>query len=55
MMSKLFGTLAVLGFLFQLGTVGALENDVISMGQSLMQLAIGGAVLFAGLKGSRAL
>ena len=54
-MNKLFGMLAILGFLFQLGTVGALENDVIGIGQSLIQLAIGGAVLFTGLKGSRVL
>ena len=52
-MNKLFGALAVLGFTLQLGTVGALENDVIGMTQSLIQLAIGGAVLFIGLKGAR--
>ena len=52
-MNKLFGTLVILGFLFQLGTVGALENDVIGVAQSLIQLVIGGAVLFTGLKGLR--
>ena len=52
-MNKLFGTLAILGFLFQLGTVGALENDVIGIAQSLIQLAIGGAIFFIGLKGLR--
>lgn len=54
-MSKLFGALAVLGFLFQLGTVGALENDVIGLGQSLIQLGFGGVIFFVGLKGSRVL
>lgn len=54
-MSKLFGTIAVLGFLFQLGTVGALENDVIGIAQSLIQLGFGGVAFFVGLKGSRVL
>jgi len=52
-MSKLFSLLAILGFMLQLGTVGALENDVIGTTQSVIQLAIGGAVLFIGLKGAR--
>lgn len=52
-MNKLFGILAIAGFMLQLGTVGALENDVIGMAQSLIQLAIGGAFLFVGLKGAR--
>ena len=54
-MSKLFGALAVLGFMFQLGTVGALENDVIGMFQALLQLGAGGIVLFIGMKGLRVL
>ena len=54
-MNKLFGTLVILGFMLQLGTVGALENDVIGMARALVQLAIGGAFLFIGLKGARVL
>lgn len=54
-MSKLFGALAALGFMLQLGTVGALENDVIGIMQSLIQLTVGGAFLFIGLKGARVL
>ena len=54
-MSKLFGVLAVLGFMFQLGTVGALENDVIGIFQALIQLGIGGVVLFIGLRGASVL
>ena len=52
-LNKLFGMLAVLGFMLQLGTVGALENDVIGLGQSLIQLGFGGVIFFVGLKGLR--
>lgn len=54
-MNKLFGALAILGFMLQLGTVGALENDVIGIAQSLIQLVIGAACIFVGLKGARAI
>ena len=52
-MNKLFGILAIAGFMLQLGTVGALENDVIGIMQALMQLGAGGICLFVGLKGFR--
>lgn len=54
-MSKLFSLLAILGFMLQLGTVGALENDVIGIMQALVQLGAGGACMFIGLKGARAI
>lgn len=54
-MNKLFGTLAIVGFMLQLGTVGALENDVIGIMQALVQLGAGGICLFVGLKGARVL
>ena len=54
-MSKIFGILAIAGFMLQLGTVGALENDVIGIIQALMQLGVGGTFLFIGLKGARVL
>lgn len=52
-MRKMFGALAIAGFMLQLGTVGALENDVIGIMQALMQLGAGGICLFVGLKGIR--
>lgn len=54
-MRKMFGILAIAGFMLQLGTVGALENDVIGIMQALMQLGAGGACMFIGLKGARVL
>ena len=54
-MNKLFRALTVLGFMFQLGTVGALENDAIGMFQALIQLGAGGVVLFIGLRGASVL
>lgn len=39
------------GFLFQIGTVGALENDIIDIPQALVQMIICGGVMFGAMKG----
>ncbi|MEN6487849.1 MAG: hypothetical protein ABFD66_03040 [Smithella sp.] len=44
---KICGITCFLGFMFVFGTVGALENDTITLGQGILQACIGLAV-FAG-------
>lgn len=51
MKQKTFETICsivcLLGFMFMLGTVGAMEHDIISLGRGIIQSAIGLAI-FAG-------
>lgn len=47
MIQNVCGILSFLGFMFMLGTVGAMEHDTIALGQGAIQSIIGLAV-FAG-------
>lgn len=38
---KVFGVLAALSFLFLLGTVGAVEQDMVSLGTGTIRMAVG--------------
>lgn len=53
-MKKIFGTLAFLSFFFVLGTVGAIEQDMIPLGTGTIRMSIGMAVfyLFCKLSGA---
>lgn len=52
-MKKIFGTIAFLSFLFLLGTVGSVEQDMIPLGTGVIRMVVGLAAfwLFAWLAG----
>ena len=45
-MKKVFGTIAILSFLFLLGTVGAVEQDMIPLGTGVIRVVVGLASLW---------
>ena len=52
-MKKVFGTIAILSFLFLLGTVGSVEQDMIPLGTGVIRMVAGLAAfwLFTWLAG----
>ena len=40
-MKKVFGTIAILSFLFLLGTVGSVEQDMIPLGTGVIRMVAG--------------
>ena len=50
---KVFGTIAILSFLFLLGTVGSVEQDMIPIGTGVIRMVVGLAAfwLFTWLAG----
>lgn len=52
-MKKIFGTIAFLSFLFLLGTVGSVEQDMIPLGTGVIRMVVGLAAfwLFTWLAG----
>ena len=45
-MKKVFGTIAFLSFLFLLGTVGSVEQDMIPLGTGVIRMIVGFASLW---------
>ena len=45
-MKKVFGTIAILSFLFLLGTVGSVEQDMIPLGTGVIHMVSGLASLW---------
>ena len=43
---KVFGTIAILSFLFLLGTVGSVEQDMIPLGTGVIRMVVGLASLW---------